>query len=111
MASFSPKFNLAVIIQQCAAPKTWPQLARRSGAAAKRNSMLTALHDDDALAADTTRAAIEHLRTARQLLKQTAALMQKSSSTSLPRKRIVQALKLAESALRTTRRSQTRLLP
>jgi hypothetical protein len=69
---------------------------------------LTALRDDDALAADTTRAAIEHLRTARQLLKQTAALMQKNNSTPLPRKRIVQALKLAESALRTARRSQTR---
>ena len=68
---------------------------------------MTALRDDDALAADTTRAAIEHLRTARQLLKQTAALMQKSNSTSLPRKRIVHALKLAESALRTARRSQT----
>jgi hypothetical protein len=69
---------------------------------------LTAPHDDAALAADATRAAIEHLRTARQLLKQTAALMQKNNSTRLPRKRIVQALKLAESALRTARRSQTR---
>jgi hypothetical protein len=69
---------------------------------------LTALHDDAALAANTARAAIEHLRTARQLLKQTAALLRKSNSTSLPRKRIVQALKLAESALRTARRSQTR---
>ena len=69
---------------------------------------MTAPQDDAALAADTTRAAIEHLRTARQLLKQTAALMQKSSSKSLPRKRIVQALKLAESALRTARRCQTR---
>ena len=68
---------------------------------------MTALHDDAARAADTARAAIEHLRTARQLLKQTAALMQKNNSTSLPRKRIVQALKLAESALRTARRSQT----
>jgi hypothetical protein len=36
---------------------------------------LTAPHDDAALAADATRAAIEHLRTARQLLKRTAALM------------------------------------
>jgi len=70
---------------------------------------LTALHDDAALAADTARAAIQHLRTARQLLKRTAALMQKSDGASLPRKRIVQALKLAESALRTARRSQTRV--
>jgi hypothetical protein len=69
--------------------------------------MLTALHDNDVLAADTTRAAIEHLRIARQLLKQTAALLQKGNA-SLPRKRIVQALKLAESALRTARRGQTR---
>ena len=68
---------------------------------------MTAPHDDAALAADATRAAIEHLRTARQLLKQTAALMQKNNSTRLPRKRIVQALKLAESALRTAGRSQT----
>jgi hypothetical protein len=68
---------------------------------------LTAPHDDAALAADATRAAIEHLRTARQLLKQTAALMEKSNTTRLPRMRIVQALKLAESALRTARRSQT----
>jgi hypothetical protein len=71
--------------------------------------MLTALHDDAARAVDTARSAIEHLRTARQLLKQTAALMQKSNSTSLPRKRIVQALKLAESALRTARRSHSAL--
>jgi len=68
---------------------------------------LTAPHDDAALAADATRAAIEHLRAARQLLKQTAALMQKNDSTRLPRMRIVQALKLAESALRTARRGQT----
>ncbi|MBV8747423.1 MAG: hypothetical protein JO134_20525 [Xanthobacteraceae bacterium] len=68
---------------------------------------MTALHDDAALAADTARSAIQHLRTARQLLKQTAALMQKSNGASLPRRRIVQALKLAESALRTARRSQT----
>jgi hypothetical protein len=46
---------------------------------------LTALQDDAALAADAIRAAIEHLRTARQLLKQTAALMQKNNSTPLPR--------------------------
>jgi hypothetical protein len=68
---------------------------------------LTAPPDNAALAAHATRAAIEHLRTARQLLKQTAALMQKNNSTSLPRMRIMQALKLAESALRTARRSQT----
>jgi DNA-binding GntR family transcriptional regulator len=68
---------------------------------------LTAPHDDAALVADATRAAIEHLRTARQLLKQTAALMAKDNSTRRPRMRIVQALKLAESALRTARRSQT----
>ena len=70
--------------------------------------LFDALHDEDALAVDTIRAAIQHLRTARQLLKQTAALMQKSNGASLPRKRIVQALKLAESALRTARRSQAR---
>jgi hypothetical protein len=69
---------------------------------------LTAPQDDAALAADVTRAAIEHLRTARQLLKQSAALMEKNNGTRLPRKRVVQALKLAESALRTARRSQTR---
>ncbi len=68
---------------------------------------MIAPHDDAALAADATRAAIEHLRNARQLLKQTAALMQKNNSTRLPRMRIMQALKLAESALRTARRSQT----
>jgi hypothetical protein len=74
----------------------------------RQASGVTALQDDAALAADAILAAIEPLRTARQLLKQTAALMHKNNSTPLPRKRIVQALKLAESALRTARRSQTR---
>jgi hypothetical protein len=34
---FSPKFNPAVIVQQCTAPKTWLAPGRRPGATAKQD--------------------------------------------------------------------------
>ena len=52
----------------------------------------------------THRAAIEHLRTARDLLKKTGILMKKNGSRPHSIKRLFQSLKLAESALRYARR-------
>ena len=52
----------------------------------------------------THRAAIEHLRTARDLLKKDGMLMKKNGSRPHSIKRLFQALKLAESALRHARR-------
>jgi hypothetical protein len=55
----------------------------------------------------TRRAAIEHLRTARDLLKKAARLMKKNGSRPQSVKRLFQSLKLAESALRHARRCNT----
>ena len=52
----------------------------------------------------TYRAAIEHLRTARDLLKRDGRLMKRNGSRPHSLKRIFQSLKLAESALRHARR-------
>ena len=52
----------------------------------------------------THRAAIEHLRTARDLLKKAGTLMKKNGSRPHSVKRLFQSLKLAESALRHARR-------
>jgi hypothetical protein len=52
----------------------------------------------------TRRAAIEHLRTARDLLKKAGVLMKKNDTRPHSIKRLFQALKLAESALRHARR-------
>lgn len=67
----------------------------------------TAPHHEPAQADDTRRAAIEHLQSARNLLKKIAAEMKKDGSPPLTRTRIIRSLKLAESALRTARRCQT----
>ena len=55
----------------------------------------------------THRAAIEHLRTARDLLKKAGRLMKKNGSRPQSVKRLFQSLKLAESALRHARRCNT----
>jgi len=52
----------------------------------------------------TYRAAIEHLRTARDLLKKAGRLMKKNGSRPHSVKRLFQSLKSAESALRHARR-------
>jgi len=52
-------------------------------------------------------AAIEFLRSARDLLKRTGVLMKKSGSRPHGVRRLFQAIKLTESALRHARRSQT----
>jgi hypothetical protein len=51
-------------------------------------------------------AAIEHLRTARDLLKKTTKRMKQNGTEPNDVKRLFQAIKLAESALRHVRRSQ-----
>jgi hypothetical protein len=52
-------------------------------------------------------AAIEHLRTARDLLKKTSKRMKKNGTGPTTVKRLFQALKLTESALRHARRSHS----